>query len=163
MRTVRLSVPTLALCLLASACAQVAEANVRSAETLLRGDSSDTARDVSIAVLATTGVAGLVLLGFLIDGSSPDGTTEQVASRPPDPGIVEHGWGLVRSGGRATWQACHAPHHCGYERRSVDEADLVDAEPVGTTYPVRADTSSGPEVGVLALRLKRPSGSVSPR
>jgi hypothetical protein len=51
----------------------VAEANIRSAETLLRDDSSDTARDVSIAVLATTGVAGLFLLGFLIDGASPDG------------------------------------------------------------------------------------------
>lgn len=153
----------LALSLLASGCAQVAEANIRSAETLIRGDSSDTARDVSIAVLATTGVAGLVLLGFLIDGSSADGTTEQLAAPPPEPGIVEHGWGLVRSGGRATWQACHAPHHCGYERRSIDEADLVDAEPVGTTYPVRADTSSGPEVGVLALRLRRPSGAVAPR
>jgi hypothetical protein len=154
---------TLALCLLASGCAQVAEANIRSAETLIRGDSSDTARDVSIAVLATTGVAGLVLLGFLIDGASPDGATEQVPAPPVDPGIVEHGWGLVRSGGRATWQACHAPHHCGYERRTIDEADLVDAEPVGITYPVRADTTSGPEVGVLALRLRRPSTTAAPR
>jgi hypothetical protein len=154
---------TLALCLLASGCAQVAEANIRSAETLLRDDSSETARNVSIAVLATTGVAGLFLLGFLIDGASPDGTLEVVPQRHVDPGIVEHGWGLVRSGGRATWQACHAPHHCGYERRSIDEADLLDAEPVGVTYPVRADTTSGPEVGVLALRLRRPSTSAAAR
>jgi hypothetical protein len=83
-------------------------------------------------------------------------------AQPVDPGIVEHGWGLVRSGGRATWHACHAPHHCGYERRSIDEADLFDAEPVGITHPVRADTTSGPEVGVLALRLREPSSSAAP-